>query len=191
MSNVPIRWLFDKMHASAENTDTSKKRHGISFRNFSLRSFLIAFTLLAICFAVWANRARRQRTAVADLRELGVTVYYDFDVTRGLPTPTSIDDLGGEYELAPGPDGYLGTPTVSDVPAWLVNSLGIDYFHTTPVVFLDIPRPMDALPFLKRLRNLKEVHFPWRLEPNDQSDLDQLRNELPGVTVISYNAFIG
>ena len=41
------RWLFEKMHSSAENTDTSKKRHGITFRNFSLRSFLIAFTLLA------------------------------------------------------------------------------------------------------------------------------------------------
>jgi hypothetical protein len=154
----------------------------MNFTRFPLRSFLIAFTVLAVGFTVWTEKASRQRVAVAELRELGVTVCYDFQVRRG---------LNGQYERNPRPDGCLGTPAVSDVPASLVNSLGIDYFHATAAVWLYIPRPMDALPFLKRLPELKEVHFPCRGEPNDQADLDQLRKELPGVTVIAELAIVG
>jgi len=166
------RWMFQKMHASAKNTDTSTRRYGLSLTRFSLRTFLIAFTLLAIAFAVWADRARKQHTAVAALRELGVLVYYDFEVTLG---------SHGKYQLKPGPDGRFGT-AVSDLPAWLVNTLGIDYFHTAAVVYLSNRRPMDALPFLKRLPRLKEVHV-LLLNDTCDYDLDKLQNELPGVTV--------
>jgi len=159
-----------------------QNRRAMIFRRFSLRAFLIAFTLLAVCFAVWADRSRRQRTAVAGLRELGARIYYDFELTRG---------ISGEYEIKPGPDGYLGQPAVSDVPAWLVKSLGIDYFHTSAVVYLYIPRPLDALPLLKRLPNLKEVHYPRRGETDDEADLEQLRNELPNVKVIADLAIVG
>ena len=118
----------------------------------------------------------------ADQRDEGVLINYDFEVTHA---------LSGEYEVKPGPDGFHGTPAVSDVPSWLLNLLEIDFFHSAVLVYLYVPRPIDALPLLKRLPRLEEVHFPLRGDADEQNDLDRLRNELPGVNIVSDLAIVG
>jgi hypothetical protein len=52
-----------------------------SWRQFSLRTLLLAMLVLSVCFALFAwrlQRARRQAAAVATIRKLGGTADYDF-----------------------------------------------------------------------------------------------------------------
>jgi hypothetical protein len=160
-----------------KDAHASTPRRRINCRRFSLRTLLIAFTLQAICCAIWAEGARRQRKTVADLRELGVglQLFYDFEVTR---------KSNGDYK-------HNGSTATSNVPSWLLNGLGLDYFHSPVVVYLYIPRPIDALPLLKKLPRLSEVHFPWRGQPDDKADIDRLKSELPAVNVIIKLAIVG
>ena len=47
---------------------------------FSLRTLLVALTIVAIWLGWWVRTAERQKQSVAAIRELGGWVYYDFQV---------------------------------------------------------------------------------------------------------------
>jgi hypothetical protein len=82
-----------------------------SWRQFSLRTLLVAMLVLSVFFALFAwrlQRARRQAAAVATIRKLGGVVTYDYQVEAEKKGKTVVD---------------------SPMPAWLVRWLGQDFFH--------------------------------------------------------------
>jgi hypothetical protein len=54
---------------------------------FSLRTLLVAVTLLAVWLGLWTDRARRQRVAVQRVRELGGDIRYDYENQKGGQPP--------------------------------------------------------------------------------------------------------
>ena len=88
-----------------------KRRRWLQFR---LRTLLIAVLVLSVplsWFAVKMEKARRQREAVEVFRKLGYTLY-DWEAVEGT---------------------FAGGP---EEPPWLLNLLGIDYFHKVVYVSL-------------------------------------------------------
>ncbi len=149
----------------AEQTPTLRKR--FRFMRFSLRALLAAATLVAVALGLWVEGARRQRLAAEELRELGASVKYDFEVKR-------TDD--GWYEVV-GPFD-LDEPSVSRVSAPLEDWLGIDFFHTVRYVSLHARRKPETIEPLTRLRGLRHVRFPWN-GPMDDEPLKETRRRLP------------
>jgi hypothetical protein len=98
---------------------------------FTLRLLLAAVTVLCICLAVWTHRAREQRRVVERIKSTGGEVYYDFQRPW---------------------DHHHAPSTESRVPGWLLNSLGVDYFHE--VTEADVLDPA-ILPELNRFRRLR------------------------------------
>jgi hypothetical protein len=49
---------------------------------YSLRTLLLAVTLVAVALAYWVNGAERQRRAVAAIEAAGGTVRYDYERTK-------------------------------------------------------------------------------------------------------------
>ena len=105
---------------------------------FSLRTLLLAITIVAVWLGLTVNAARRQRAAVNALQGSGVTVMYDY------------------METAPRTWSTSGEPSG---PEWLRKTLGMDYFHH-PVYASVRSRPepdeevigaLNALPRLKTL----------------------------------------
>jgi hypothetical protein len=117
---------------------------------FSLRSLVLLVLFAAVGLGVYSwglRRARRQAPAVDTLRTFGATIKYDY---------------GGTYS------GVVNAPRrpiskASPNPAWLVDALGIDFFHDVTEVHCESSKvlsPQDAklfwdaiasLPRLKRL----------------------------------------
>src|SRR5262245_8618466 len=83
------------------------------WRQFSLRTLLLAMLVLSLCLALFAwrlQRARRQAAAVATIRKLGGAVSYDYQ---------RIDPTKSNYDLQ----------AESPIPEWLLKPLGEDFFH--------------------------------------------------------------
>ena len=78
---------------------------------FSLRGFLIALTALAVWLGWKAERARRQREAVAAIKAIGGIVQYGWQT-----------DMGMFWMVIP------------DTPSWSRRMLGDDYFHDVKAV---------------------------------------------------------
>ncbi len=76
---------------------------------------LLAIALFSIWLSVVATRANRQRRAVEQIRKVGGSVWYDYQ----------IDDSGSGSE-AMGP--HLLPDAALPGPKWLRNLIGIDYF---------------------------------------------------------------
>ena len=87
-------------------------------------------TLVCIGLAIWTHRAREQRRIVEHVRRATGVVSYD-------------------YEDVP---VHVGESPQSPVPQWLLDTLGVDYFHSVTEVGIEDPA---LLPKLSRL---------WRLE---------------------------
>jgi hypothetical protein len=98
---------------------------------FTLRLLLALVTLVCICFAIWSHRAREQRRVVERIKTTGGDVYYDFQRPW--------------HRLS-------SQATESRVPRWLLDGLGVDYFHE--VTEVDVLDPA-ILPELVRFRSLK------------------------------------
>ena len=123
--------------------------------SLSLRTLFVVVTVLCVAFAVVANRANRQRRAVARLQEVNAVARYDYEERANSPPPTL---------------------------SWLRKLLGIDYFDTATLVFFmgnktqgedleilsDLPHvvylnleqsnlPADALVRIEKLSNLKSI----------------------------------
>ena len=102
---------------------------------FSLRTLLILTTICAIGLGWWSHKARQQREAVARLNKHG-SIAYDFELAYLNPAGTS--SLRPPYW-----------------PAWLVNTMGVDYFANVSRVNLSNSSVTDAdLSCLKAFRSL-------------------------------------
>ena len=142
---------------------------------FSLFTLLLTITLVGIWLGMWTENARRQREARTALEELGGEVYYDCQLEPAAD--------GGIYQLKAGI--YRADQFESDVPSWLIDRLGVDFFHGAKQVRLRwTDDPFAALPHLRRMPHLREVIYDTiDFEPKV---IGRLQRELPGVTITGY-----
>lgn len=77
---------------------------------FSMRSLLLAMTVLCIWLGIHAHRVRKQKEAVRAIRESGGWVYYEFQETPGKP---------GNFDVRLRPALHN----------WLCAALGDDFFY--------------------------------------------------------------
>lgn len=118
----------------------SRPRPGPRLR-FTLRLLLIAVTLLCIGLAIWTHRAREQRRIVQQINKTWGTVTYDYEQ---IPTPKM--------------------PTArSPVPKWLLDRLGIDFFHS--VVRAHVRGNVD-LAEVSRLNSIRDLTI-WKHDLTD------------------------
>jgi len=124
------------MHESSTASRSQERRR--RFR-FSLRTFLVVATILAIMFGWKINNSRWQAAAVKRIEEVGGRVTYDYE-----------KDSAGNFI----PDAR------PSVPGWLIRLLGIDFFaNVTAVVLNDATDQKLALivPTLEKLPRLKSL----------------------------------
>jgi len=133
---------------------------------YSLRSFLILVTALAVWLGIIVNRAREQREAVKAIEALGGTIAYNWQVG----VPLDPDDVFS-----------LDVPLTPPGPAWLRRLVGDEFFQDA--VEVDFWKETDALKstaHLKRLRKLKTVIIsPFA----STSTMDDLKAALPNCEV--------
>jgi Leucine-rich repeat (LRR) protein len=110
------------------------------FFRFSLRTFLIGLTVLCIWLGIKVSDARKQREAVAAIRNLGGSVEYDYHRMAG-EKPNLFDP---KLE-APGPE-------------WLRSLIGPEYFQDVVLVDLShCPITDDDLAILRYFPKLETV----------------------------------
>jgi|GEM_PF-6908355 len=116
------------------------------FARFNLRFFLVAVTLFCVYTAWHVQRTKSQKKAVDAFREYGGWPRYDYQVV----------------------DGKFDPEAKSFVPSWLLDRLGIDFFHSVVEMncfFTDDygkrkensskePAPLEQLSGLPRLTSL-------------------------------------
>jgi len=117
-----------------------------SWFRFSLRTMFIVITMLAVWLGLHIHSARLQKQSVVATHEYGGSVRYDYQYPKGSYGRNDID--------------YTAT---SPVPRWLLDLVGVDFFHD--VVEVDVRRPYgysrqnlnadDGL--LSRLRGFPEL----------------------------------
>jgi hypothetical protein len=140
----------------AENTPTpnaaadkpARRRWRFGFR-FSLRAFLGAVTIFCILLAWQLHKAKQQREAVAAIRDAGGWVHYDYELAGSLQDQNQPHDRPWE-------------------PAWLLELVGIDFFHNVVEVNMvfseDGPErldnkkpPVNIAPQLARFPRLRSL----------------------------------
>lgn len=105
---------------------------------FSLRTFLLVITLVAIWIGFKCQRAREQANAVAALQKLSVQVIYDWQYRMG------------RYELPP-------TSAKPSAPEWLRKAVGEHFFQTVVRIDGNFAQIHDA--DLKILEQLPEIRY--------------------------------
>jgi hypothetical protein len=129
------------------------------WRQFSLRTLLLAMLVLGILFGLFAirlQRARRQAAAVATIRALGGEVFYDFE---------------GRYS---GKDPGRPSPISKSLLAWV----GPDFFHevievelrseNVPRASQDVDRCWDAISQLNKVEGI-QVYGDWINETSTEA----------------------
>lgn len=147
---------------------------------YSLRSFLILLTAIAVWLGVVVQRANEQREAVEAIQTLGGRVIYDWQ-SRLEEWPS-----GGQV--------LVNTGQQPNGPTWLGQLFGNELFQKVhSVVFLpSIESPnryhvptnseiRSAIPHLKRLRQLKKV---WYWEPESDELHREMITALPNTKVL-------
>ena len=79
---------------------------------YSLRGLMLLILVLCIGLGVWAEKARRQRSAVAAILSSGGDAAYDYEM------------VNGDYQADRHPSE----------PKWLLRLSGIDFFHNVKYV---------------------------------------------------------
>jgi hypothetical protein len=121
---------------------------------FTLRVLLAAITVLCIGMAWWTQRARQQKQIVDQIRLSGGRVTYDFEAEN---TTTLIASQLPMHEVQLIDFDFGDSEIVeneSSVPHWLLDRLGVDFFHTViqaDVVDCDELRKIDSLGYLQEL----------------------------------------
>ena len=110
------------------------------FRQFSLRTLLLALTAVCVWLGWTVPRANEQGKAVEWVRKMGGTVWYDYEVDEDGDAINAID--------AAEPPG----------PKWLRDSLGVDYFQNVSAVYL-VSKPVSDLTPLAGLNNLQYLEL--------------------------------
>jgi hypothetical protein len=106
------------------------------FLRFSLRALLIVVAICSVWLGIAFHRAREQARAVAGIKAVPGYVFYDFQV-----------------DAAEGID----PSATSDVPSWLLDSLGVDFFHNVTVVGFEGPPVTDDQ--LAAIESLGELEY--------------------------------
>jgi hypothetical protein len=143
-------------------------KSGRRWFQYSLRSFLVLLTLVAVWLGIIAHRAHEQREAVKAIEAVGVVVIYDWQIELLSSTKPSAPQ--------PAPHG----------PAWLRRLIGDDYFQHAQLASFSgpdsgqpSPREADILksiPHLKRLYGLNEIVVS---DKTSAATLDQLKAAFP------------
>ncbi|MCH7725853.1 MAG: leucine-rich repeat domain-containing protein [Planctomycetes bacterium] len=110
---------------------TTKPKPRRRWLQFSLRTFFVLLTLFCVWLGWTVHRANEQRKAVEWVREMGGTVFYDYEYyyQRGG------DDFVDDYE-----------PTAQK---WLRDFLGDDYFQKVSGVYFAHTQVSDLTPLAK------------------------------------------
>ena len=92
-------------------TDPQRPRRRLRrLTRFSLRTALVAMTVLAVGLGLHMNSVRKQRAPIAAVLRHGGGVSYDYQ----------------QYEVQ---TGSRAQAAVSPMPAWLLSTFGRDHFH--------------------------------------------------------------
>jgi hypothetical protein len=129
---LPLLAIMD--NAAMEAEPLQRKR--LTLR-FSLRTLMIAVTLLCAVMAVVSSRANRQRRAVSRIKAAHGLVYYDYQLDHDFKPRT-------DEPLGPGPD-------------WLRAFIGTDYFATVVSVRVNLASDelLEATAELPHLQDLR------------------------------------
>jgi hypothetical protein len=118
-----------------DSQPTSPPKSRRRWFRFSLRTMMVAVTLLCIWLGITAHRANRQRSAVQTIASTGGHVWYDYEV----------------YD-----DGIRRIDRKSP-PDWLKNLIGVDYFAA--VYSVDWGPNDDTVAALVDLPELRDVQL--------------------------------
>ena len=127
---------------------------------FSLRAMLLFTAIIAVWFGSLANRAQKQRAAVAAIQEAGGHVFYD-------QTKVYVKEKTISLEA--------GTPRNSPLHRFI----GEDYFRNVEVVSLEKPVTDDLLEHLQSLLSLNTVLLLGKA----QESVAEVEAALPNVEV--------
>jgi hypothetical protein len=92
---------------SNESEARSAPKRGRRFLRFSLRGLLVVVAICSVWLGIAFHRAREQARLVALIEANGGHVFYDY------------------HEV----DSKIFVDATSRTPAWLLDSLGVDFFH--------------------------------------------------------------
>jgi hypothetical protein len=155
---------MDQSESPAANLDRRSRRRWFQF---SLRGFLVVLTALAVWLGVIVNRAREQREAVKAIEAMGGIVTYDWEADP-------YDPFGDDPDNPEEPGG----------PVWLRRLVGDEYFQEVTMVRFplvpseSVPKPLECIPYLRRLRGLETVVlWPWFYSRKDSPS--ELQRALP------------
>jgi hypothetical protein len=103
--------------------------------SFSIRGLVLMTTGVCIGLALIGSRVRQQRRATASVESVLGRVLYDFQLSES---------------------SHFDLQRRSRVPKWLLDGLGVDYFHSVVAVDLDSPMVTDrTLQDVARLRQIR------------------------------------
>jgi len=137
---------------------------------YSLRSFLVVLTALAVWLGVIVNRARDQREAAEAIGALGGSVSYDYQLSPNL-------------QLQFNPDGTFTLNESKAGPAWLQRLIGDDYFQNVERVCVPERKVLESIPHLKMLRHLKNLDVTEGLSSEMEH---RLRSTLPHCEITAW-----
>jgi Leucine-rich repeat (LRR) protein len=132
----------------ADSPTPTKPKRKRRWYQYSLRTFLLLITIFAIWLGYLSNEARKQREAVAWVKEMGGMLGYDYEVDE---------------------DGYLKQDGKPPGPKWLRETLGIDFMADVCSVALSGADVNDVT----RLAGLKKLQW-LRLEGAQVTDVTPL-----------------
>jgi hypothetical protein len=117
---------------SNESETKPSPRRGRRFLRFSLRGLLVVVAICSVWLGIAFHRAREQAQLVSLIESSGGHVLYDY------------------HEV----DSKFFVNATSRTPAWLLDSLGVDFFHD--VTHISVYKANDEL--LERVCDLPEIH---------------------------------
>jgi len=168
-ATLSLTALAQKITESFETTCEIKAMR-LRFR-YSLRSFLLLISILAIWLGLHVTRAQRQQAAVNAVNDIGGAVYYQYQVRRtgdkiSLPAGGRVNEDGTKLSWGPGvitvvdeQRSYLLdkiAPKSPPVPTWIRGRIGDDMFVNVIAVHLEDTELTDRnLSFLAGLPYLR------------------------------------
>jgi hypothetical protein len=131
----------------------------------------VAITVLCIGLAWWTHRAREQKRNADQIRLSGGRIAYDFEAENTSTWIASKLPIQGARLVDFDFSGLEIVERQSSVPPWLLDRLGVDFFHTViqaEVVDCDELRTIASLGYLQELSvgrgvNDEDIRYVARL----------------------------
>lgn len=127
--------MTDAPDTSLPDSPKAEQPHKRRWFQYSIRSLMLVTLVIACVLGYISNEARKQRNAVAWVKEMGGDVEYDY-----------LFEANGDAIPNAEPPG----------PDWLREWIGIDYFSDVAVVYI-YENQVDDLSPLKDLTNLERL----------------------------------